>query len=114
MFSATMLSLSRIILSLTVFSALVSGSSLQKRQYTCTVPPGGSSSIDDAPAIIAAFKECNTNSGKVIFTNHTYHINSVMKITGLKNVDVDIKGTLLVCATLHLMRIELILFSVVK
>lgn len=62
---------------------------------TCTVPAGGSESIDDAPAIIDAFNKCGQN-GNVIFSNTTYYVNSVMNITGLKNCQVDIYGTLMV------------------
>ena len=62
---------------------------------TCTVKPGGSPSIDDAPAIIAAFKQCGEN-GNVVFLNETYHINTVMNTTGLKNCFVNLQGTLLV------------------
>jgi galacturan 1,4-alpha-galacturonidase len=55
--------------------------------------------IDDAPAIVAAFAECNQHNGKVILTNTTYYINSVMNITGLKNVDLDILGTMIVSSS---------------
>ncbi|KFX95946.1 hypothetical protein V490_03582 [Pseudogymnoascus sp. VKM F-3557] len=60
----------------------------------CIVKAGGSESIDDAPAVLEAFKTCGHN-GNVVFSNTTYHINSVMKTTGLKNCAVDIYGTLL-------------------
>ena len=62
---------------------------------TCTVPAGGSESIDDAPAILEAFNKCGKN-GNVVFSNTTYYVNSVMNTTGLKNCKVDIHGTLLV------------------
>jgi hypothetical protein len=62
---------------------------------TCVVKPGGNSSIDDAPAVIDAFKTCGHN-GKVVFLNETYHINTVMNTTGLNNCVVDLQGTLLV------------------
>jgi hypothetical protein len=63
---------------------------------TCVVRPGGNSSIDDSPAITDAFNHCGHN-GKVVFLNETYHINTVMNTTGLKNFEVDLLGTLLVC-----------------
>jgi galacturan 1,4-alpha-galacturonidase len=72
------------------------------RQWTCTVESGNSSLVDDAPAIVAAFAECNLHKGKVILTNTTYYINSVMNITGLKSVDLDILGTMIVSSPLTL------------
>lgn len=48
---------------------------------------------DAAPYIIQAFKRCGRN-GKVIFDNTTYNVNTVMNITGLSNVEVDVRGTL--------------------
>lgn len=79
---------------------LASASSLQpissKDHFkTCTVQSGGSKSIDDAPAVLEAFHECG-HGGRVVFANTTYHINSVMKTTGLEDCQVDLYGTLLV------------------
>lgn len=65
---------------------------------TCHVKPGGSSKVDDAPAIIKAFDNCK-HGGRGTFDNTTYHVNSVMDISGLNDVEVDLKGTLLVHAT---------------
>jgi hypothetical protein len=62
----------------------------------CTVVPepnGG----DDAPSIITAFTNCSSDAS-VVFTNETYHIQSVMVTHGLRNVSVDMSGTLLVRA----------------
>ena len=59
----------------------------------CTVPAGGNRSIDDAPAIIAAFEECG-NGGTVKFSNTTYYVNSIMNVQGLKGCQIDLKGTL--------------------
>lgn len=59
----------------------------------CTVIPSADGS-DDAPAIISAFEQCGQD-GSVLFLNKTYHIESVMKTTGLNNVTVDLQGTLL-------------------
>lgn len=67
-------------------------------EKTCIVKAGGNASIDDAPAIISAFSKCGQN-GKVIFSNTTYHVNTVMNTTGLKNCQVDLQGTLLVQST---------------
>lgn len=62
---------------------------------TCTIEAGGSNVTDDAPAIIKAFKCCGHN-GRVVFKPTTYYINSAMNITWLDDVEVDLKGTLLV------------------
>ncbi|KAK8085213.1 glycoside hydrolase family 28 protein [Apiospora hydei] len=66
---------------------------------TCIVEPATNGS-DSAPAIRDAFARCGHNAdandrGKVVFKNETYHIQSVMNTTGLRNVDVDLQGTLL-------------------
>lgn len=61
----------------------------------CVVPAAGNSSIDDTPAVLKAFDECG-HGGKILFENTTYHINSVMNTTGLENVEIDLRGTLLV------------------
>lgn len=50
---------------------------------------------DDAPAIIEAFSDCG-QGGKVVFKNVTYHVNSEMNTTGLKDCEIDLYGTLLV------------------
>ncbi|KAA8568095.1 hypothetical protein EYC84_008503 [Monilinia fructicola] len=55
---------------------------------------------DSAPAILQAFQECGHNDGvtthgTVIFKNETYHIKTVMNTTGLSNLKVDHRGTLL-------------------
>ena len=61
----------------------------------CVVTAGNSTEIDDVPAILQALEECG-NGGRVSFSNTTYHINSVMNTTWLDDVEIDIKGTLLV------------------
>lgn len=65
---------------------------------TCVVQPGPNGT-DSAPAIIQAFEQCGRNEaagrGTVVFTNQTYTVKSVMNTTGLSNVDVDLRGTLL-------------------
>jgi hypothetical protein len=75
-----------------LFSTVVAGLSTSK---VCVVPAAGNSSIDDTPAVLKAFDQCG-HGGKILFENTTYHINSVMKTTGLKDVEIDLKGTLLV------------------
>jgi hypothetical protein len=58
----------------------------------CTVIPSGG---DDSAAIVSAFEQCSQDA-TVLFTNATYHINKIMHTHGLKNVTVDVRGTLLV------------------
>ncbi|OBT47732.1 hypothetical protein VE00_02195 [Pseudogymnoascus sp. WSF 3629] len=61
---------------------------------SCVVKSGGSNATDDAPAILKAFKKCG-HKGRVVFEPTNYYVNSVMNIDWLKDVDVDIYGTLL-------------------
>lgn len=67
---------------------------VQKVDTVCTVSPSTDGS-DDAPAILSAFEQCG-HDGSIVFTNDTFHIESVMNTTGLNNVTVDLQGTLLV------------------
>ncbi len=62
---------------------------------TCIVPAAGNPSIDDTPAVLKAFSDCG-HGGKILFENTTYHINRVMNTTGLEDVEIDLRGTLLV------------------
>ncbi|KAI2465773.1 galacturan 1,4-alpha-galacturonidase B [Annulohypoxylon bovei var. microspora] len=73
--------------------ALVCGISVVARE-TCVVESRGTNTTDDAPAIIDAFEKCG-RGGRVIFLPTTYYISSVMNITWLDDVEVDIYGTLL-------------------
>ena len=68
---------------------------------TCTVTAGGSNLTDDAPAVLEAFQDCGQD-GRVIFSNTTYYINSVMNTTGLNNCEVEIHGTLVVSRPISL------------
>lgn len=76
-----------------LFLALFSVVFATSNRKECTVPAGGTNATDDAPAIREAFHNCGSN-GRVIFKHDTYYINSPLNITGLKNVNVDIHGTL--------------------
>ncbi|KAJ7154663.1 polygalacturonase [Mycena filopes] len=64
-----------------------------KRDTTCTVHPSGNFT-DDSPAIIDAFALCG-QGGKIEFLNETYWIEKVMNTTGLNDVQIDLRGTLL-------------------
>lgn len=63
---------------------------------TCVVPASGTNATDDTPAIIDAFEQCGQGGTVVFSANTTYYVNSVMNITWLEDVDIDIQGTLLV------------------
>jgi galacturan 1,4-alpha-galacturonidase len=66
----------------------------------CVVEPAARGG-DSAPAIEDAFRRCGHNPSSsagpatVLFQNETYHVKSVMNTTGLSNVHVDLRGTLL-------------------
>jgi hypothetical protein len=62
---------------------------------SCTIKGGGSNVTDDAPAIMKAFRKCGRN-GRVVFEPTTYYVNSVMNVSWLEDVDIDIHGTILV------------------
>lgn len=85
----------RILLQFLAVTGLCQAAQPRESSTVCTVPAAGSTSIDDAPAILEAFRKCG-HGGKIILTNTTYHINSVMNTTGLRDCEVDLRGTLLV------------------
>jgi hypothetical protein len=80
-------------------SACVAGAEISRgfgiEKKTCTIQSSSSNETDDAPAILQAFRECGIG-GKVVFLPTTYHVNSVMNVTWLKDAEIDIQGTLLV------------------
>lgn len=82
----------------TTLAFLEAAASAQLRK-TCIVPASGSNETDDAPAIINAFKSCGSQ-GRVVFSPTTYCVNSVMNITWLDDVEIDLYGKLLVRPTL--------------
>ncbi|KAJ5198032.1 exo-polygalacturonase [Penicillium cinerascens] len=64
---------------------------------TCIIYPQSlahnGSAVDDASSIHQAFDLCGTD-GTVIFSNHTFHINSVLNTTNLVNCEVLLRGEL--------------------
>ena len=95
---ASLLALTALQSIITPISAALEIKSLSSDVYlypkkTCVVEP--SNGTDDSPAILEAFRNCRSN-GHVIFLNQTYRVGQVMSTTGLKNVDIDLYGTLLV------------------
>ena len=65
-------------------------------QKECLIKSSESNATDDAPAILEAFHKCGRN-GRVIFEPTTYYLNSILNISWLENVDIEIHGKLLVC-----------------
>jgi galacturan 1,4-alpha-galacturonidase len=60
----------------------------------CTPTAGGSSSIDDVPAIRKAIASCG-NGGTIVFpAGSTYYLNSVLDLTGCSNCDIQVEGLL--------------------
>jgi hypothetical protein len=85
---------------LTLLSGFTAAASFSRQVKTCTVKSGGSNATDDAPAIIEAFRECGQDA-TVVFEPTTYYVNSVMNVTWLQNVKIDLQGTLSVrCSTI--------------
>lgn len=78
---------------LALLSGVTAASSLARQTKTCTVKAGGSNVTDDAPAVLEAFRECGQDA-TVVFEPTTYHINSVMNVTWLQNVKIDLQGTI--------------------
>ncbi|KAH8664195.1 galacturan 1,4-alpha-galacturonidase B [Xylariales sp. PMI_506] len=74
-------------------SSLSNAPGAQLKRHVCTVPASGTNATDDAPAIVKAFTDCG-HHGKVVFENTTYYVNSVMNISWLHDVEIDLYGTL--------------------
>jgi len=64
-----------------------------ERTKTCIVQAANDPTVDDAPAIQKAFSDCKENA-RIVFEDTTYNIFTVMNTTGLRNVDVEVQGTL--------------------
>lgn len=65
------------------------------RASTCTPVAGGSTSIDDVPAIVSAIASCPSGT-IVIPAGKTYHVNSVLSFAGCSGCTVQVEGTVLV------------------
>lgn len=63
------------------------------RHKTCTVEASGVPRRDDAPAIRQAFNECSRDA-HIVFENTTYYVHTVLNTTGLRDVDIEVRGTL--------------------
>ncbi|KZS92111.1 pectin lyase-like protein [Sistotremastrum niveocremeum HHB9708] len=67
-----------------------SNPNVRKQGSTCTVVARGAGQ-DDGPSINAAFQECSKNSKVVL--NDYYVVNTLLKTTGLSNVQIELSGT---------------------
>lgn len=70
---------------------------LNPRASVCTPTAGGSSSIDDVPAIESAIKACPSGT-IVIPSEETYYINSQLSFAGCTGCTFQLNGKLLVSA----------------
>jgi hypothetical protein len=66
---------------------------LNARASTCTPVAGGSSSIDDVPAIRSAIASCSSGT-IVIPSGTTYYLNSVLDFAGCSGCDFQVEGLL--------------------
>lgn len=66
--------------------------SITPKSRICEIKSGNLNG-DDTTAILEAFQECKED-GHIIFANTTYYIGRAMTTTGLRNVDIELKGTM--------------------
>lgn len=77
-----------------VFSAVnQTGTACTVTPLSPTPVPAGSKAPDDTPQFLDAFKRCGTD-GSITFTEGNFYMGQVMDVINLKNVAIDILGTL--------------------
>ncbi|KAF2222332.1 putative exo-polygalacturonase [Elsinoe ampelina] len=76
-----------------LLAAVVAANVTGRQDRLCVVKSGGSNETDDAPAILEAFVQCGKDA-TVVFEPTTYYVNSVLNVTWLQNVNIDLQGTL--------------------
>lgn len=74
--------------------ALPADQTIETRASTCTPTAGGSSSIDDVPAITSAIASCGSGGTIVIPAGTTYYLNSVLDFAGCSGCDFQVEGLL--------------------
>ncbi|KAI1185938.1 glycoside hydrolase family 28 protein [Nemania serpens] len=79
-------------------SAMLPPSKVVERAATCTPKAGGSSSIDDVPAIQSAIAACPSGT-IVIPPSSTYYVNSVFSFKGCKGCTLQVEGLLKVASS---------------
>jgi hypothetical protein len=67
---------------------------LNARASTCTPKAGGSSTVDDVPAITSAIASCGNGGTIVIPAGSTYYLNSVLDFAGCTGCDFQVEGLL--------------------
>jgi galacturan 1,4-alpha-galacturonidase len=60
----------------------------------CTPTAGGSSSIDDTPAIASAISSCGNGGTIVIPAGTTYYLNTYLDFSGCSGCDFQVEGLL--------------------
>lgn len=82
----------------------------QANTKTCVVP-AHSNGEDDSPAIKAAFESCGSNGHIIFAENNTYSIQQVLQLHNLSNVQIDLRGTLLVKVSFFKLGTDLFTFG---
>ena len=68
---------------------------LNKRVETCTPFNGGSSSVDDTPAIEFSISQCGNGGIIVIPAGYTFYLNTALTFAGCIGCDFQIEGTII-------------------
>ncbi|PMD29988.1 glycoside hydrolase family 28 protein [Hyaloscypha variabilis F] len=68
---------------------------LNKRVETCTPFNGGSSSVDDTPAIEFSISQCGDGGIIVIPAGYTFYLNTALTFAGCVGCDFQIEGTIM-------------------
>ncbi|KAL2826399.1 pectin lyase fold/virulence factor [Aspergillus cavernicola] len=69
-------------------------SHVQQPRAVCTPTAGGSSSINDVPAIVDSIASCGNGGTIVIPVGSTYYLNSVLDLDGCAGCEIQIEGLL--------------------
>jgi galacturan 1,4-alpha-galacturonidase len=75
-------------------SVTQSRNSILSPRAACTPTAGGSSSIDDVPAIVAAIQSCGNGGTIVLPAGSTYYANSILDFAGCTGCQFQIEGLL--------------------
>ncbi|KAL5337514.1 pectin lyase fold/virulence factor [Aspergillus crustosus] len=88
-----------VLLQKVTFLALVGASwavpsHVQHARAVCTPTAGGSSSIDDVPAILDSISSCGNGGTIVIPEGSTYYLNSVLDLNDCSGCEIQVEGLL--------------------
>jgi galacturan 1,4-alpha-galacturonidase len=78
-----------------LYGTLGLSAAISRRDAKICEVPANENGSDDAPVIVSAFEECG-QGGNIVFSDTTYHVNTIMNTTGLSDCEIDIYGALLV------------------